>query len=244
MGEISLETANIGQSDSTEEPKIVNNFTRIQTWANGNIDTNNLSRTAGVTAAQLASAVNEQAGLNDGTTVRRGKCIIATEEARTNTALDYLATPDRVQNVVLPADGLICVAYQAVWRESVRGAARAAITLTGVSTADNGLIREVAMRYGNGSTGDWTALASSNGVPLGLASAAVMSGGSRGVQVDTGQFVGAVDSDALTPDILGGGGGVLVYARAGTYDVGVQFRSTSGSVTAKSRKLWVWTVGF
>ena len=36
----------------------------------------------------------------------------------------------------------------------------------------------------------------------------------------------------------------MVFAAAGTYDISVQFKASSGSVTVKNRKLWVWTMGF
>jgi hypothetical protein len=49
-----------------------------------------------------------------------------------------------------------------------------------------------------------------------------------------------------TGEILGSpleAGMAVVFGAAGTYTVGVKFKATSGSVTAKERKLWVATVG-
>ena len=40
------------------------------------------------------------------------------------------------------------------------------------------------------------------------------------------------------------GGFTFAFAAAGTYTVSVQFKASSGSVTASNRKLWVWTIGF
>jgi hypothetical protein len=62
----------------------------------------------------------------------------------------------------------------------------------------------------------------------------------------------ASTSYVATGQALGGGGaantgvgGVChVFAAAGTYSVNVQFRSTSGTITAKERKLWVYTLGY
>jgi hypothetical protein len=55
MGQISLSLPISNQPNSTEDPKIASDFTIIQTWANGNVDTSNISPTAAITDAQLAS---------------------------------------------------------------------------------------------------------------------------------------------------------------------------------------------
>lgn len=67
--------------------------------------------------------------------------------------------------------------------------------------------------------------------------------------VATGQVLGAL-ADSAKPagdqfgDAAGAGGTCLIFAAAGVYTVSVQFKPASGSVTAKNRKLWVWTIGF
>jgi hypothetical protein len=61
----------------------------------------------------------------------------------------------------------------------------------------------------------------------------------------TGQVVGAgpqMSVSATSPQLVGGP--CYIFAAAGTYTVSVQFKSSSGSVTAKNRKLWAWTLGF
>jgi hypothetical protein len=52
-----------------------------------------------------------------------GKANIAAAESTTATsyAIGNLTTPDRVQNVVMPTDGLIAVWYQAIWQNTVSG---------------------------------------------------------------------------------------------------------------------------
>jgi len=55
MGTLILQTPQLGQSDATEEAKVASDFTTIQTWANGGIDTNNLAARAGITTSQLAT---------------------------------------------------------------------------------------------------------------------------------------------------------------------------------------------
>src|SRR5687768_6755972 len=61
----------------------------------------------------LQNAVAEKLGLSQTGTVRRGKSIIAAEESTSSTSYTTLTQPDRVQNVELPTDGLIAVAYNA-----------------------------------------------------------------------------------------------------------------------------------
>src|ERR1044072_8357382 len=75
---------------------------------------------------QLAS-VNVAGGFNEGANVRRGNCIVPGEETRSNTSYGLLATPDLVQNAVVPSCSLLIVGYQAWWKEAVLGAARAAL---------------------------------------------------------------------------------------------------------------------
>lgn len=54
MGTISLQIPQSGSPRSTEEAKVSSDLTTIETVINGGLDTNNLSPTAGITAAQLA----------------------------------------------------------------------------------------------------------------------------------------------------------------------------------------------
>lgn len=195
-----------------------------------------------VTAAKIASTDLDKLGLSS-SVVRRGKTIISTEEARTNATYDVLTTADRVSNVVLPTDGLIFVAYQAMWQETNVGAARAAI-----------FIGTNQLRYANGTTAttnlqETTSAGNATNQyhPLSSTSqglVAVGAGGSSayGGDVTTGQVVG------MTTDATGGspfqGGPCSIFAAAGTYTISVQFKASAGTVTVKNRKLWVWTMGF
>src|SRR3954452_24168522 len=93
---------------------VVSALEQLRAVLNGNVDTGNLSASAGVTGTQLdAPTVLDKLGLSSASTTRRGKSIIATTESRTNTAYGTLTTPDRVSSIVLPTDGLITIAYQA-----------------------------------------------------------------------------------------------------------------------------------
>jgi hypothetical protein len=166
----------------------------------------------------------------------RGKAIIATTESRTNTAYGTLTTPEQVAGIVLPTDGLLVVAYQATWQESVAAAGRVAIfigtnQLKGATATGAAVVNEVSI--GSPANTD-VPLASQ---PFGLVSAIP---GAASSDVSTGQIVG-MSSGISEPHPAGP---CHIFAAAGTYTVSVQFRATSGSVTVKNRKLWVWTIAF
>lgn len=184
----------------------------------------------------LQSAVAEALGLTQPGTARRGKSIIADEGARTNVSYGALANgPDQVANVVLPGDGLIVVLFKALWKESVADAARAAIFVganqlkTGPQSAGIGAptVQEAGPQGSQ--------LNTYHGLSSGAGGLGTNSGGAVGDDVTTGQTV----SLGASP-----GGPCYIFAAAGTYTVSVQFKASSGSVTAKQRKLWVWTLAF
>lgn len=180
---------------------------------------------------------------------QRGKSIIATTETRTNVAFGTLPTPDQV-TVVLPTDGLIKIAFQGMWQEQVAGAGQAAIFIGAnqlkVQSDASALPRGPAVQAAvmGGVAARDAPLVSA---PIGLVS--LNPGGSYTADVATGQAVGfANKGDVASWDVGSGfgavgplqhGGSCFVFAAAGTYTVSVQFKSTSGSVTVKNRKLWV-----
>lgn len=175
-----------------------------------------------------------------------GKSIIAAAEARSSASYGVMTTPDQVRNVVLPTDGVLAVMYQALWQESVDGAANAAIFL-----GSNQLKRrefgsaapQLQEAYCAGGANTYKGLGSYGGGlfgPLGNITA-----GPATSDVTTGQVVGTLD-DSLgygSPQ-NGAWGAAYIFAAAGTYDISVQFKASSGNVTAKERKLWVWTLAF
>lgn len=160
--------------------------------------------------------------------------IIATEETRANAAYGVMTTPDKVEGVVLPTSGLILIGYAATWKSSVAAAGRAAIFLgaTEAKMAFEGVKgAPVIQQAQSAGTGFGFLTATS----IGLRGAAEEVGTS---QATTGQIMGV--------EAAGGtlfGGFTAIFAAAGTYDISVQFKATSGSVTAKERKLWVATLG-
>lgn len=183
-----------------------------------------------VTADKLADAA--KLGLTDSSDVRRGKSIIATSESRTSASYGLLSTPDRVQNVVLPTDGLIHIAYQALWKGPNTSKAAIFLGSNQLKIASSGYAPQAAETAA--ATGSWWhPLVSAPGNGL-VSTAGADPGQDTGSNVTTGQLIGH----------FGAAGGIAaVFAAAGTYDVSVQFKS-GGTVSVKERALRVWTVGF
>lgn len=202
--------------------------------ADGAITNSKLSVVNIIAETQLTNALGSLLGITQGATTRRGKSIIATTESRTNVAYGTLTTPDQV-SVTLPTDGLLFVAYQATWQNSVSSAGRAAIFL-GANQLQGVPIS--GPTYGNQQAGG----SSNTGTDVLLSTTPL------GLQTNAGSgLIGVVPT---TGAVLGAGYGAQNYglttilAAAGSYAVSVQYSSTSGSVTVKNRQLWVWTIGF
>lgn len=192
----------------------------------------------------LTGLAAQAAGYTSNGVVRSGKSIIPTSETYTSTALGLMPTPDRVQNIVLPTDGLICVAYQATWSETVAGGALAQLRVgpTALARASANGPYFLAAAIGAPTPPNtnvplatyWAGLASIGG----LVSAAFYPG-----DATTGQAVGGGYVGSATPGPVGGA--CLIFAAAGTYDISVQFAANSGAtITVLNRRLWVWTRGF
>jgi hypothetical protein len=231
---------NLTGGGSADMSDISGPFDDIKNFLNGNISDVNIADN-GVDNDNLdATTVAAKLGLSQTGTVRRGKSIIATEESRTNTSYGTMTTPDQVSNVVLPTDGLIVIGYMALWKSSVAAAGAAAVFLNS---------NQLKVRYGpnaapittsaaTGSTADrWEALGTT---PNGITSPGQAASDATS-DVTTGQVVGVVGEIS---GVDATGGVCHIFAAAGTYTVSIQFKSSSGSVTVKERKLWVWSQGF
>lgn len=210
-------------------------------------------------AANLAPAVAAILGLSQSGVVRRGGTYIATEQTRTNTAYSTLTTPDQVASVVIPARGLCRVTFQAMWKESVAGSARAAIFLGSnqlkVQSEPNQAAVTTAARIIANSTG-YTPLFTASG---GLYSVASPDGAADyGADVATGQAIGVVGLAAANAGVelngtsqslaepLGVGTCVLKGDPVAdlTVTISVQFKASGvATVSAKNRLLVVETVG-
>jgi hypothetical protein len=240
MPDISPSIPVVGQPNSTEEPKIVTALTQLVAAVN-DVDSAQITDGA-VQAADLQSTLADALGVNTGT-IRRGKSIIATTEARTNTAYGLLTTPDRVSNVVVPTDGLVVVAYQATWQESVVGAANAAIFIGSnqlkIAQETGAPIVQEAVNGASSANTDRPLVTYHEGLASWAGTTSAYTG-----DVTTGMTIGARLSTGGSDARDRFGYCTIGNLAAGTYDISVQFKSSSGSVTAKNRKLWVWTLGF
>lgn len=153
---------------------------------------------------------------------------IPTEQSRESTSFGTLGTADEVKSVALGTGGLIVIGYQAKFKSSVGSAGRAAIFLglnqVKIQTTTTPKEQEAATGAGT----EYFSLASGGG---GLETGA----GSVGAD--------AAVSGQLLNNGATAGGLAYVFVNAGTYDISVQYRATSGKVTAKERRLWVGLIG-
>lgn len=150
-----------------------------------------------------------------------GASVIATEQSRSNTAYGTLTTPDQVTNVVLPTDGLIVVRAHAHIKSSVNAAGSMGLFL-GSNLVQNWKANLAAEVSTTGTNLYWPAA-------TGRASSVILA------------LAGGDHSDVTTGMVVDSGSGIFIFAAAATYTVSLQFKATSGSVTAKDRKLYVWT---
>jgi hypothetical protein len=235
MGLINPTRSNTGLQEGVGEVTEANALTTVINELNGNLDNSNLKSTAAITSEKFADA--DKLGLSVTGAVRRGAVNIAATESTSATtyAATNLATPDRVQNVVLPTNGKLIITYQALWQNTVASNARAAIFIgaTQLKVATNGTAAPVVQETtGNSTVNVDTTLST---IPIGLRSTASAVGMT---EVTTGQAV-SYDAGSLF------GGSVEVFAAAGTYDISVQFKNAAaGTLTVKNRHLWVETKGY
>jgi hypothetical protein len=234
VGLLNLSPPVLGQQNSIADAATANSFNTIQTWANGNID-----------EANLTNGIVQKLGVNNSGNVGRGSAVIATTEARSNTAYGLMTTPDRVQGIVLPSAGYLLVLYHAYWNESVDGAARAAIFVganqlqisqTGVAAP---AVQEASCIGGASIT-----------QPLSTAPFGLTGGGAgalatgHSAPVTTGQAIAIHGSTNVEQNAAIPSGACWIFAAAGTYDVSVQFKASSGTVNVLNRRLFVMAVGF
>ena len=200
----------------------------------------------------LVGRILARLGITGQGSTRSGKSIIAGLETYTGTGYGLMPTPDRISAVVVPADAVVSLRFRAEWSESVAAAARAAIFIGAnqlQSDFGSGPVTEAAA-INSASAGSIVGLAS---CPFGLVSDHYSSSGVVTTDdVTTGQALavgnGGADGVAFERNgvvlviagPIGLGGACEIFGLpAGTYDFSVQFKASSGNVSAKNRKLWV-----
>ena len=186
---------------------------------------------------------------------KREQTYSSTAAEQETASASFVSLGDEV-TVTLPENGLVAIAYQATWQESVAEAGRAAIFLGAnqLKVAMGQLVdkpENLEAKNNNGSANQWIPLYSFTG---GICAAAQAVAASYTGDVTTGQIVGGFAGGGGGTSFVAGGAGSFaqagvvgggpcyVFAAAGTYKITVQFRSSSGTVKVKNRKLWAWVV--
>jgi hypothetical protein len=250
---------NIGDVDA--------NLKALRDVVNGLLDGGNIADGT-IAAAELSAALATLLGVSTGGVTRRGKFAQAAEGTRTNVAYGALSNgPDVVTDLVLPSDGLILVGYRALWKESVDASARAAIFLDSTqlkcfATNHAQDVLEAAAIEGTASgsspntyvpllscamgllsfTSDTSLITALSGTGRALAAASIAN---SSLSQLSGEIQNTRVSSTTTAQTLNHFGGLCaIEADAGTYDISVQYKASSGTVTAKDRKLWAMALGF
>jgi hypothetical protein len=169
----------------------------------------------------------------------RGKAVIIPgAETRQATSYGLLATPDKVEGLVVPTKGIIRILYHAVVKQAKVGSGGLAAIFIGANQlkADLG---------GTAPEVTFAEIQKENAYH-------VLSTGPSGL--GCGNF-GTWSGDATTGQVFNMansveplGGCVDVFVNAGTYDISVQYKSSfatsEGLVTAKERRLYAWVKEF
>lgn len=210
----------LSQTGTNEWEDVEANDRALRDVINGELDNGNLKPAAGIVASKLAADAKPLTWYPP--------TIIATEQTRENVAFGTLGTPDEVKSVVMPEGGLMVVAYSANVKSSVAAAGRAAIFLNEVQLkADQGA--EAPSVAETSFSNAFTHLLTHEGL---------------GLSANTSPYSGDVTTGQTLSNVLSTNSGVCtLFAAAGTYNVSVRFRSTSGNITAKGRRLNVFVVG-
>lgn len=183
-------------------------------------------------SANLLSSLADLLGVSQSGVVRRGKTSITGEETRASSTYDFLTTHDEVTNVVLPASGLLLIHYRATVKTSVANAGRAALYLNG---------NPVVVMNGNTGAQD---PAEATGPFAANTYGLLHTDHDNGMEVTGGGSGAAYTGPTTTGELIPGSAFVAVEAAAGTYTVGVKFKATSGTISAKNRLLRVAAIGF
>ncbi len=202
-------------------------YSLLKTFANsGSLLPSDLN-TAYADIGDQVAAMTVAGGFNEGANVRRGFCSVVSEESRSSASYGLMTTSDIVEGIVVPANALVLVCYQAWWKESVLGAARAAI-----------FFNSNQLKYG-GDTNQEASIGGTNAnafMPLSSGSGGL---GSPATSSAT-NFGPSATPRAISTGTTTSGFAIVDALTAGTFDISVQFKSTSGSVTVKNRKLWAF----
>lgn len=166
----------------------------------------------------------------------------ATEETTTSASYADLTSPDVVENIVLPDDGLIFLAYRSrIKCPGGGGVGYAAIHLNStqikIPASTDAALRN---QEDGASTGYYYPMTSEG---YGLKTVLEIPGVDTADPSGTGTIIGGRYNTGST---YGHHGGLtIIEADAGTYDIGIKYKVTGGATFyVKSRKLWVFAEAY
>lgn len=164
-----------------------------------------------------------------------------TAQSFANSAYTFMGTPDRIDDVVFPVDNcLALIGYRALVKATgadFAGKAALFFDSTQVKIAQSGAADTAGVQSNDfGATNMKYA-------PLTTKSDMAITSGAWGMETSIPSGADSTLSSSprmLSPGTATGGGFVIVEVPlAGTYDIGVKFKASTGSVFAKERRLWV-----
>lgn len=184
----------------------------------------------------------------------RGAVNIATSQSTSSSSFTALSTPDEVASIIMPADGLLVVRYQATWSYGTAGGTATAALflgsneLTATATASGNAGSGAPILLGNtGANAAATLALGASALTVTQSLTTTPTGLGPSVDNTGTSSITYSGSDNTTGQVLGstsGGGACEIFAAAGTYTVSVQYKTTSGSVTVNGRQLWVEAIPF
>lgn len=165
-----------------------------------------------------------------------GKLYVPTQETIVSTTYALATTPDRIQNVVMPTDGLFAIGFIGMWKVSAAATVNACVHLganpvKAPNTASGGSPINAEAQASPGLATGYTWVTTSK-----FGMAGTMAAGADASTVSTGM--------TLWNQAFGDGGLVQVFAAAGTYDISVQWKTSTGTLSIKERRLWVHAIPY
>jgi hypothetical protein len=144
---------------------------------------------------------------------------------------------DRVQNIIVPTDGLLVVGFAGLWKVSAASTMGAAL-----------FIGANQLKNLNTASGGAPILAEGTNTTAGATSYGFMHSGRQGIGVGSAP---ATDTTLVNtgmilyePTTSTDGGLCYISVAAGTYDVSVKYKISTGTLTVKERRLWVHSVQY
>jgi hypothetical protein len=266
----SLQVPEIGKKGTTEDPKIKAAIEALNAIFGAENKVKGAGiEDAVITAAKLANNAVETAKIKDAavtaaklaTGVGRltwyTPVAVPAEQTTNSAAYVYLGTEDKIAGVVVPANSIVLVWYSALWAHTVAEAGRAAIFCKKEGGAEEQL-RALQSETTPEQQAARTKTTENHFNPLVTAPIGLVTpfdGGASASFVTTGMVMNLEDNifwdmGGGIGTTVGGGhwpnvGGPTEIQRlaAGTYDIGVKFKTSSATLKVKERLLQVAVIG-